>query len=77
MQFEEYRDRLRLEERAGRSIDNRRLPAQDGVARHTWPLWPLSVLYAVFFACVAMLYVPCRWFAEVKARGGPRWVRYV
>jgi uncharacterized membrane protein len=39
--------------------------------------WPLSVLYAVFFACVAILYVPCRWFAQVKARGGPRWVRYV
>jgi len=39
--------------------------------------WPLALLYLVFFACVALLYVPCRWFAAVKARGGSRWLRYV
>ena len=26
---------------------------------------------------VAMLYVPCKWFAQVKARGASRWVRYI
>jgi len=39
--------------------------------------WPLSILYAVFFACVAVLYLPCRWFARVKASGGARWLRYI
>ena len=39
--------------------------------------WPLWLLYAVFITCVALLYVPCRWFARVKARGGSWWVRYI
>jgi uncharacterized membrane protein len=39
--------------------------------------WPLSILYAVFFACVAVLYLPCRWFARVKASGRARWLRYI
>ena len=39
--------------------------------------WPLSVLYAVFFACVAILYVPCRRFADLKARSGARWLRFI
>lgn len=39
--------------------------------------WPLSTLYAVFFACVAVLYLPCRWFARVKASGGAPWLRYI
>jgi len=39
--------------------------------------WPLPLLYLVFAVCVTLLYLPCRWFADVKARGGPRWVRYI
>jgi uncharacterized membrane protein len=39
--------------------------------------WPLALLYLVFVVCVALLYVPCRWFAGVKARGGPRWIRFI
>jgi hypothetical protein len=39
--------------------------------------WPLPLLYLVFVTCVALLYVPCRWFAAVKARGGPRWIRFI
>ena len=40
--------------------------------------WPLPLLYLVFAVCVALLYVPCRWFARVKARGGGGWwVRYI
>ncbi len=39
--------------------------------------WPLSVLHAVFLACVALLYIPCRWFARVKARGEYPWLRFI
>ena len=39
--------------------------------------WPLSVLYVVFFACVALLYPPCRWFARVKARADYPWLRFI
>jgi hypothetical protein len=30
--------------------------------------WGLPLLYLVFAIVVAILYVPCRWFARVKAR---------
>ena len=39
--------------------------------------WPLPLLYVVFVSCVALLYVPCRWFGGVKARGGSRWIGYI
>jgi uncharacterized membrane protein len=39
--------------------------------------WGLGLLYLVFGVAVALLYVACRWFAEVKARGGQRWLRYI
>jgi uncharacterized membrane protein len=39
--------------------------------------WPLRLLYLVFAACVALLYLPCRWFASVKGRTDHGWVRYV
>jgi hypothetical protein len=39
--------------------------------------WPLALLYLVFVTCVALLYLPCRWFADLKARGGPAWIRYI
>ena len=29
-------------------------------------MWSLPLLYAVFFVVVAVLYVPCRWFAAVN-----------
>jgi len=32
-------------------------------------MWPLWLLYLVFAICVAVLYVPCRWFARVRASG--------
>ncbi len=34
--------------------------------------WSLSLLYLVFAVVIGMLYLPCRWFARVKAgrRGG-------
>ena len=33
--------------------------------------------YLVFAVDVAILYVPCRWFAQVKARRRQRWLRYL
>ncbi|HVT39637.1 MAG TPA: heparan-alpha-glucosaminide N-acetyltransferase domain-containing protein [Gemmatimonadaceae bacterium] len=39
--------------------------------------WGLPLLYLVFVIVIAVLYVPCRWFARVKARGGPGWLRYI
>ena len=39
--------------------------------------WSLGLLYLVFFVVVAALYVPCRWFAHVKARQREGWLRYL
>jgi hypothetical protein len=39
--------------------------------------WSLPLLYVVFLIVVAMLYFPCRWFAQVKARGDSQLVRYI
>jgi uncharacterized membrane protein len=39
--------------------------------------WRLSLLYLVFIACVAALYLPCRWFADIKKRGEREWLRYI
>jgi uncharacterized membrane protein len=39
--------------------------------------WGLPLLYLVWAAVVAILYFPCRWFADIKAhRRGP-WLRYI
>ena len=39
--------------------------------------WGLPLLYLVFVIVVAALYVPCRWFAGVKARRPKGWLRYL
>jgi len=39
--------------------------------------WGLPLLYLVWLVDVAILYVACRWFAGVKARGERRWLRYL
>jgi uncharacterized membrane protein len=39
--------------------------------------WGLPLLYLVFVLVVAVLYVPCRWFAAVKARGRAGWLHYL
>jgi uncharacterized membrane protein len=39
--------------------------------------WPLWLLYAVFAASIAVLYPPCRWYAEYKSRTRSRWTRYI
>jgi uncharacterized membrane protein len=39
--------------------------------------WGLLQLHVVFAAVVALLYLPCRWFAGMKARTRARWMSYV
>jgi uncharacterized membrane protein len=40
-------------------------------------MWSLPLLYLVFAIVVAMLYLPCRWYAAVKARHRDSLLRYV
>ena len=39
--------------------------------------WSLALLYLVFAIAIAILYLACRWFAEVKARHPGGWLRYI
>jgi uncharacterized membrane protein len=46
-------------------------PAPDGYR------WSLPLLYAVTALCVALLYLPCRWFAARRAARPESWLRYL
>jgi uncharacterized membrane protein len=39
--------------------------------------WSLPLLYAIAALCVALLYVPCRWFAVQRATRPQSWLRYL
>ena len=39
--------------------------------------WSLPLLYSVFAIVVALLYLPCAWFAQVKARHPRTLLRYL
>jgi len=39
--------------------------------------WSLPLLYLVFVIVIAVLYVPCRWFAGVKAQRRDGRIRYL
>ena len=39
--------------------------------------WTLGLLYLVFAIDVALLYLPCRWYASYKTRTRAAWVRYI
>ena len=39
--------------------------------------WSLPLLYVVWAAAILTLYLPCRWFADLKARRSDWWLRYV
>jgi uncharacterized membrane protein len=43
------------------------------------PGWPLSLpgVYAIWIAIVAAMYLPCRWYAGVKARDTTGWLSYL
>jgi len=38
---------------------------------------PLPAVYAAWITCVAILYLPCRWFAGVKRRSTAWWMSYL
>ncbi|MDQ2767934.1 MAG: heparan-alpha-glucosaminide N-acetyltransferase domain-containing protein [Gemmatimonadota bacterium] len=40
-------------------------------------VWSLPLLYLVFVLCVAALYLPCRWYARLKAERKFRWLSYL
>jgi uncharacterized membrane protein len=46
-------------------------PAPDGY------VWSLAELYAVWAVAIAILYVACRWFADLKRRRNDWWLRYL
>ena len=46
-------------------------PAPDGY------MWGLSLLYLVFAVAIVILYSPCRWFADLKARRADWWLKYL
>lgn len=37
--------------------------------------WSLLLLYLVFVIAIALLYAPCRWYGQVKARSSAMWTR--
>ena len=39
--------------------------------------WSLPLLYLVWAIVVAVLYVPCRWFARVKSESRGWWLSYL
>jgi hypothetical protein len=39
--------------------------------------WSLPMLYAVTVVVVALLYVPCRWYAGQRARRPDSWLHYL
>jgi uncharacterized membrane protein len=39
--------------------------------------WSLGLLYLVFAVCVALLYVPCRWYARRKQGAPAWWMKYI
>jgi hypothetical protein len=51
----------------------------DSIAFEQPPGWPLSIpgIYAVWLVVLVILYPPCRWFADVKARHREGWLSYL
>jgi uncharacterized membrane protein len=39
--------------------------------------WSLALLYAVFIVVIAVLYLPCRWYARRKATNPAPWMRFI
>lgn len=39
--------------------------------------WSLATLYAVWAVAIVLLYLPCRWFADLKARRHDWWLKYL
>ena len=39
--------------------------------------WSLLLLYAVWVIAIGLLYVPCRWYSEYKAKSTAWWTKYI
>ncbi len=39
--------------------------------------WSLGLLYIVWAVAIVLLYFPCRWYADLKARQGDWWLKYL
>lgn len=39
--------------------------------------WPLALLYVVWGFAIVLLYFPCRWYADLKARSRNKWLSYL
>jgi hypothetical protein len=46
-------------------------PAPDGYT------WSLGLLYLVWAVAVLLLYFPCRWYGDLKARRQDWWLKYL
>ena len=40
-------------------------------------MWSLGLLYLVYAICVTLLYFPCRWFADLRAKRKSKWLSYL
>jgi hypothetical protein len=40
-------------------------------------VWSLGLLYLVTVVIVTTLYLPCRWYGDLKRRGASSWLRYL
>ncbi len=39
--------------------------------------WSLGLLYIVWAVAIVLLYFPCRWYADLKARRRDWWLKYL
>ena len=39
--------------------------------------WSLLLLYAVWVVAIGLLYFPCRWYSDYKAKGTAAWTKYL
>ena len=61
-------------------VDGTTHAASFATAPYVWmpdARWPLWLLYLVFAIAIAILYIPCRWFAALKSRRRDWWLRYI
>jgi uncharacterized membrane protein len=40
-------------------------------------IWSLTILYLIWGITIVMLYVPCRWFADLRLRRNDWWLKYL
>jgi len=65
---------IRLGEVSPWLLANHPLGAGDAPDGYTWTL---GLLYLVWAIAVVLLYFPCRWFADLKARRSDWWLKYL